>query len=93
MDDSCCGVKVPIYGSNTSPPSTWSMEEGDTTKNGNVTDFNFNHAFWITNMVANFAYMRWGEVYPEVAKHLVKYELEGFELSAALDKEAELLIS
>lgn len=74
MDDSCCGAKVPIYGSNTYAPHTWAMPENDTTINGNVLKFNFNHAFWVYNMVANYAYSRWSEVYPEIAEKLIKVE-------------------
>lgn len=66
MDDSCCGVKVPLYGSNNAAPESWKLPDGDVTRSGNVLNFDINHAFWAVNMVANFAYTRWSEIYPEV---------------------------
>lgn len=71
MDDSCCGAKVPIFGTNTKAPESWAKPD-DGTVNGNIMNFDFNHAFWITNMIANYAYSRWSEVYPEVSKFMVE---------------------
>lgn len=44
-------------------------------------------------MVCNYAYSRWGEIYPEVAKEIVDKEEEGIDLVETLDAFAIDLIS
>jgi len=56
-------------------------------------NFDWNQNFWIVNMVCNYAYSRWSEVYPEVAEEIVEREQEGFDLVAILDKDATDLIN
>jgi len=92
MDDSCCGPKIPIYGTNTHPPHSWKLPDGDQTRSGNVLDFDINHAFWITNMVSNYAYTRWGEISPILYAEIAKQEKSAFDLVAQLDAEASRLI-
>lgn len=72
MDDSCCGVKVPIYGTNTKAPVSWAKATDDKTNYGDLLNFDYDHAFWAVNMVANYAYSRWSEIYPEISALLVE---------------------
>lgn len=41
-------------------------------------NFNFDHNWWITNLLTNFAYDRWSEIYPEITKEMVILEERGF---------------
>lgn len=92
MDDSCCGAKIPIYGTNKVPPQSWKLPDSDETRSGNVLDFDINHAFWITNMVTNFAYTRWGEISPTLYEEIAKQEKSAFDLVEEIDTEAIRLI-
>jgi len=73
-DDSCCGPKTPIYGTNNKAPSTYERVAEDNTVYGDTLLFDFDKAFWVFNMVTNYAYERWSEVYPEVTAEMVKLE-------------------
>jgi hypothetical protein len=54
-------------------PRTWGHREGDLTLNGDLTKFNFDSIFWVTNMVSNLAYARWCDIYPEIRNKLEFY--------------------
>ena len=58
----------------TKVPKTWAFPDNDPTFNGNLTNFSFDSAFWVFNLVANFAYNRWFDIYPEVASKIVEIE-------------------
>ena len=78
VDDSGTSVRVPIYASVYRAPSTWGQREGDDTFTGDILKFNFDSAFWVFNMVANLAYNRWSDVYPEIVEKIKYYESSYF---------------
>ncbi len=60
VDDAACCVYMPIYcGVNKVPHA---LAHG----NGSIMDFSFDAAFWVFNLVSNYAYTRWNLIYPEI---------------------------
>lgn len=74
VDDCSTSVYIPLYSSIKRIPKTWGHREGDLTLAGDVTKFNFDSAYWVFNMVANFAYNRWCDIYPMIRDKLMNYE-------------------
>lgn len=62
VDDAHFSVYVPMYTSITEIP--YPYKKG----NGSMMDFTMESAFWIFNMVSNFAYTRYCDMYPEIAE-------------------------
>lgn len=61
-DDAATTVYVPMYASITEIPYPFK------TGNGDLMNFTMESAFWIFNMVSNFAYTRYNAMYPEIEK-------------------------
>ena len=55
---------------------------------GSAERFSFDSAFWVFNMVANFAYYRWEQVAPVVDKYIRQYEQQFAQEVAANDAAA-----
>lgn len=83
VDDSTFSVHAPFRGSATRIPKAYSLESG-----GAADVFSFDAAWWVFNMVANFAYYRYDIVAPLVTKQLEKYEKQFVEDVAMEDKKA-----
>jgi dipeptidase len=69
-DDSSTAPRVPVYASSTriAPPY-----QGKGSQDGVVTPlltFDLDKAFWVQNMVSNFAYYRWMDMYPVLQNKL-----------------------
>ncbi len=60
VDDAASTVYFPMYCGATKVPEAY--KKG----NGNLMNFTFKSAFWITNMVSNLAYTRYSEIHPEI---------------------------
>lgn len=71
VDDAASTVFVPIYTVSTSAPKSYAVGNGD------MMTFTTEAAFWVYNMVSNFAYTRYDLIHPEIAKEQQKLE-EGF---------------
>lgn len=85
VDDAASTVYVPMYTSITSIPHPFAVG------NGNLMEFTMESAFWIFNMVSNFAYTRYSDIHPEI--ELVQKELYSEFLAGIVDidkKMAEL---
>lgn len=67
-DDATFSVHAPFHGSATRVPWAYSNE------NGGADKMSFESAFWVFNMVANFAYYRWDQVAPLVSKKIQQFE-------------------
>lgn len=80
VDDATFSVHAPFRGSATRVP--WAYSYG----NGAADKMSFDSAFWVFNMVANFAYYRYSEVAPLVAKKIKDYEASFVETIAKEDK-------
>ncbi len=60
VDDAGFTVYVPMYASITKIPKPFAVG------NGSMMDFTMESAFWIFNMVSNYAYTRYSDMYPEI---------------------------
>lgn len=68
VDDSSTSPRVPVYASSTVVPEAYA---GRGTQDGvrfDIFDFDTKKAFWIQNLVSNFAYSRWEDCYPMIRK-------------------------
>lgn len=68
VDDAATSVYVPFYSSITKIPPQWAVG------NGSMTKFSETSAFWIFNLVSNWAYLRYNLVEPEIAKVIAEIE-------------------
>lgn len=68
VDDAATSVYVPLYSSITKIPHAF--EQG----NGSMDKFSETSAFWIFNMVSNWAYLRYNIVFPEIKKVMDQLE-------------------
>ncbi len=67
-DDAATSPLTPIYCSTTEVP--WCFSE----KNGHMTEYSESSMFWLTNRVANFAYLRYDMISADVRKALDEWE-------------------
>ncbi|HKK67091.1 MAG TPA: C69 family dipeptidase [Bacteroidales bacterium] len=68
VDDADFTVYVPIFCGITDVPESYAVGNGD------IMDFEWDAAFWVFNMVSNFAYTRYNLMHPEIRE--VQLELE-----------------
>jgi dipeptidase len=68
VDDAATTVYTPIYTVSTRIP--YAYQKG----NGDMMTFSFDSAFWVFNMISNWAYTRWDIMYPEILTNIYKYE-------------------
>jgi dipeptidase len=71
VDDAASTVFVPMYTSITKVPDAYAAG------NGSMMNFSFDAAFWVFNMVSNFAYTRYNVIHPEIRAEQTKLE-DGF---------------
>ncbi len=62
VDDAASTVFVPIYTVSTKAPKSYAVGTGD------LMTFTLDAAFWVYNMVSNFAYTRYDVIHPEIVK-------------------------
>lgn len=70
VDDSSTSPRFPVYGCSRSVSEAYS---GKGTQDGvpsPLLSFDIQKAFWVQNMVSNFAYSRWEDAYPYLQKKL-----------------------
>ncbi|KAG7360414.1 peptidase U34 dipeptidase family protein [Nitzschia inconspicua] len=66
VDDSSTSPRLPVYASSKMVPEAYA---GKGTQDGvkfDIFKFDMKKAFWIQNLVSNFAYSRWNDCYPTV---------------------------
>ena len=83
VDDAATSALTPIYSNVSSVPRCF--EHG----NGSMMEYSPTSAFWQFNKVAQFAYLYYDRVVPELRAFIDNYETENLKLLAA--KDAELL--
>jgi dipeptidase len=69
-DDSSTVPRTPVYASSTAIAAPYA---GQGSQDGVLTpllQFDLGKAFWVQNMVSNFAYFRWSDVYPMVRQKI-----------------------
>lgn len=80
VDDAGFTVYVPMYASITKIPHPYEVG------NGSLMNFTMESAFWIFNMVSNYAYTRYSDMYPEIAAVQNELETEFISNIQAFDK-------
>jgi len=82
VDDAASTVFIPLYCSITMPPDAY--RQG----NGAMMDFSFNSAFWVFNLVSNFAYTRYNVIHPEIKSKQELLERKFLKETSQLDTKA-----
>lgn len=88
VDDSSTSPRVPIYGSSRRISKAYS---GVGAQDGVMTpllELDLTKAFWVQNMVANFAYSRWSDIYPILRSKIDTIHEAFIEVVAEVDKKA-----
>lgn len=92
VDDSSTTVHFPVYGSVKEVSPAFA---GKGAQDGVITPilkFDFNSAFSVFNLVANWAYSRWNTIYPDVYSKIIEKESEYMSAVIEVDKQALLLL-
>jgi len=88
VDDSSTAPRVPVYASSTKIAEPYA---GKGSQDGVVTPlmkFDLKKAFWVQNMLSNFCYYRYKDVYPIVRRRIDGIQRNFEEKVAALDVQA-----
>lgn len=88
VDDSGTTVRVPVYGSATKVPETFAGQGAQDGVTPPMMKFNMQSAFYVFNLVANWAYSRWDLIYPDIANAVDQWETTFISQVAEIDKEA-----
>lgn len=64
VDDSSTSPRVPVYGSSTRVSQAYGGKGAQDGVQQPLLKFDLSKAFWVHNMVSNFAYSRWNDIYP-----------------------------
>jgi dipeptidase len=85
VDDAASTVFVPMYASITKTPEAYAVG------NGAMMEFTFESAFWVFNLVSNYAYTRYSVIHPEIREKQTAMEWKFLQETRELDvKAAEL---
>eukprot|EP00935_MAST-01C_sp_MAST-1C-sp1_P002329 g2329.t1 len=95
-DDTKHSLNVPFYGGSTQVPLSWTGKDcmGRTSCRhkenlpGTITDFSFDSAHWVWNLIANYAYANYERVEPDIRAELRCTEARYFDETAEVDKKA-----
>ncbi len=83
VDDAASTVYFPMYcGANRVPKA---FAQG----NGSMMEFTTDAAFWVFNMVSNFAYTRYNVIHPEIAKKQKELETQYVNFTKIIDNAAK----
>ncbi|MGQ9819179.1 MAG: dipeptidase [Candidatus Kapaibacteriales bacterium] len=80
VDDNYTNVYIPLYCSIKSPPKCFVV--------GSISNFTLESAFWLFNIVANWAYTKYSFMYPEIQKVQKELENKFFNYQEAIEKAA-----
>lgn len=87
IDDSSTSVHFPVYGSVTRVSEGWAGKGPQDGVTPPMMTFSLDSAFYVFNLVANWAYSRWEVIYPDVYARIISQEAAYFDQVAAADKE------
>lgn len=82
VDDAGSCVYAPMYSSMTRAPETFAVG------NGKMMEFSWNSAFWIFNLVSNFAYTRYNVIHPEIFEKQQTMEQKYVQTVSETDRKA-----
>lgn len=88
IDDSSTSVHWPIYGSMTRIPAGWAGKGPQDGVTPPLMEFSIESAFYVFNLVANFAYSRWDLIYADVYQAILAKEKNYVQLVAEADAKA-----
>jgi len=88
VDDSATTVRFPIYGSATEIPASFAGSGSQDGVTPPMMTFSVDSAFYVFNLVANWAYSRWDLIYPVVLETILSRESQYRELVAKIDATA-----
>jgi len=88
VDDSSMAPRVPVYGSSTSISTPYSGKGSQDGVVEPVLKFDIKKAFWVQNMVSNFVYPRFAEIYPHVRDKIDQIQEKYLEETALIDEKA-----
>jgi len=86
VDDAASTVFVPMYSSITKVPEAYAVG------NGAMMEFTFESAFWVFNMVSNFAYTRYSLIHPEIRARQTEMEWTFQQETREVDTKAAKLV-
>ncbi|MCB2219463.1 MAG: C69 family dipeptidase [Bacteroidetes bacterium] len=85
VDDAASTVFTPMYCGITRVPESYAVG------NGSMMEFSFDAAFWVFNMVSNFAYTRYNIIHPEIRAEQTKLEWQFLNEIKEIDQKASEL--
>ena len=93
IDDSSTSVHFPVYGSVTKVSQGWAglgPQDGATPP---LMTFSLDSAFYVFNLVANWAYSRWDVIYPDVIARILSKEAAYFDRVKETDPQVAALLN
>ena len=88
IDDSSTSVHFPVYGSVTRIPEGWAGQGPQDGVTPPLMEFSLDSAFYVFNLVANYAYSRWDLIYADVHQEIVDREARYFNMVSDADAKA-----
>lgn len=70
VDDSSTSPRVPVYAGSTRISKAYAGKGVQDGVRAPILDFDLTKAFWVCNMVSNYAYSRWSDIYPVVREKI-----------------------
>lgn len=86
IDDSSTSVHFPLYGSATRISKGWAGPGPQDGVTPPLMKFSLESAFYVFNLVANFAYSRWNAIYPDLYQEITQRETEYMKLLQSVDE-------
>jgi dipeptidase len=88
VDDSSTSPRVPIYGSSRRISKAYFGVGAQDGVMEPLLEFDLTRAFWVQNMVSNFVYPRWADIYPVLRNKIDTIQEAFIEVVANVDKKA-----
>jgi len=85
IDDSSTSVHFPVYGSVTRIAPGWAGKGPQDGVTPPMMEFSLDSAFYVFNLVSNFAYSRWDAIYADVYSEIIAKENTYFALVEEMD--------
>jgi hypothetical protein len=92
IDDSSTSVHFPVYGSVTKVSEGWAGPGPQDGATPPLMTFSLDSAFYVFNLVANWAYSRWEVIYPDVHSRILAKEESYFNMVAEADAKISALL-
>lgn len=92
VDDSSTTVHFPVYGSATKVPESFAGKGSQQGVTAPMMTFSMDSAFYVFNLVANWAYSRWDLIYPEVRAEILRRESAFVSQISEVDRAAQVLL-